>query len=180
MKPTAYLINTARGRNVDEEALYDALKAGNLAGAGIDVYEEEPAEEGKEFKCKLRALDNVVVTPHLGASTVEAQQKTSIELAHVIIDYLVYGNFSGAVNVGENIEFEKKLFYPLFIYHMDKPGMFAKIDKVLADYCVNIRENPSRQIGEGYAIAVYLVHQKIEEKVLDELNKIDGVIRATT
>ena len=180
MKPTAFLINTARGRNVDEEALYDALKAGNLAGAGIDVYEEEPAEEGKEFKCKLRALDNVVVTPHLGASTVEAQQKTSIELAHVIIDYLVYGNFSGAVNVGENIEFEKKLFYPLFIYHMDKPGMFAKIDKVLADYCVNIRENPSRQIGEGYAIAVYLVHQKIEEKVLEELNKIDGVIRATT
>ena len=180
MKPTAYLINTARGHNVDEKALYEALKAGSLAGAGLDVYEDEPTEEGAEFRSKLRELDNVVMTPHLGASTVEAQQKTSIEIARVVIDYLVYGNFSNAVNVGENIELEERTFYPLFIYHMDKPGMFAKIDKVLADYGVNIRENPSRQIGEGYAIAVYLVHQKIEQEVLDELNKIDGVIRAKT
>jgi D-3-phosphoglycerate dehydrogenase len=180
MKPTAYLINTARGRNVDEKAVYEALKAGNLAGAGLDVYEEEPEEEGAEFKSKLRELDNVVITPHLGASTVEALQKTSIEMARVIIGYLVYGNFSNAVNVGENIELEEKTFYPLFVYHMDKPGMFAKIDKVLADHGVNIRENPSRQIGEGYAIAVYLVHQKIEQDVLDELNKIAGVIRAKT
>jgi D-3-phosphoglycerate dehydrogenase len=180
MKPTAYLINTARGRNVDEKALYKALKAGNLAGAGVDVYEDEPAEEGAEFRSKLRELDNVVMTPHLGASTMEAQQKTSIEMAQVVIDYLVYGNFSNAVNVGENIELEERQFYPLFIYHMDKPGMFAKIDKVLADYGVNIRENPSRQIGAGYAIAVYLVHQKIEQDVLDELNKIAGVIRAKT
>jgi D-3-phosphoglycerate dehydrogenase len=180
MKPTAYLINTARGRNVDEKALYGALKAGSLAGAGLDVYEEEPTEEGAEFRCKLRELDNVVMTPHLGASTVEAQQKTSVEMARVVIDYLVYGNFSNAVNVGENIELEERRFYPLFIYHMDKPGMFAKIDKVLADFGVNIRENPSRQIGEGYAIAVYLVHQKIEQDVLDELNKLDGVIRAET
>ncbi len=180
MKPTAYLINTARGHNVDEKALHAALKVGSLAGAGLDVYEDEPTEEGAEFRSKLRELDNVVMTPHLGASTVEAQQKTSIEIARVVIDYLVYGNFSNAVNVGENIESEERTFYPLFIYHMDKPGMFAKIDKVLADYGVNIRENPSRQIGEGYAIAVYLVHQKIEQEVLDELNKIDGVIRAKT
>lgn len=180
MKPTAYLINTARGRSVDEKALCEALKAGSLAGAGLDVYEVEPAEEGAEFRSKLRELDNVVITPHLGASTVEAQQKTSVEIARVVIDYLVYGNFSNAVNVGESIELEERLFYPLFIYHVDKPGMFAKIDKVLADYGVNIRENPSRQIGEGYAIAVYLVHQKIEKDVLYELNRIDGVIRAKT
>ncbi|MGZ4851186.1 MAG: NAD(P)-dependent oxidoreductase [Candidatus Bathyarchaeia archaeon] len=180
MKPTAHLINTARGHNVDEKALYEALKAGSLAGAGVDVYDDEPKEEGAEFKSKLRELDNVVTTPHLGASTAEAQQKTSIEIARAVIDFLLYGNFSNAVNVGENIELEERLFYPLFIYHMDKPGMFAKIDEVLADHGVNIRENPSRQIGNGYAIAVYLVHQKIEQKVLDQLNKIAGVIRAKT
>ena len=178
MKPTAYLVNTARGRSVDEKALYEALKAGSLAGAGIDVYEEEPTGEGNEFRSKLRELDNVVTTPHLGASTIEAQQKTSMEMARVVIDYLVHGNFSNAVNVGENVELEERVFYPLFIYHVDKPGMFAKIDNVLADSGVNIRENPSRQIGEGYAIAVYLVHQKIEQDVLDKLNRIDGVIRA--
>jgi D-3-phosphoglycerate dehydrogenase len=180
MKPTSFLINTARGRNVDEKALYKAIKGGEIAGAALDVFEQEPVEEDSEFRNMLRRLDNIVFTPHLGASTIEAQKKTSTEMARVIIDYLLYGDFSNAVNVGENIELEKKPFYPLFVYHVDKPGMFAKIDKVLADFGVNIRENPSRQIGEGYAIAVYLVHQKIEQDVIDELNKLEGVIKART
>ena len=178
MKPTAYLINTARGRNVDEKALYKALKGGQIAGAALDVFEDEPTREESKFSSKLRRLDNVIFTPHLGASTAEAQMKTSLEMAQVIIDYLLHGDFSNAVNVGENIELEEKPFYPLFVYHVDKPGMFAKIDKVLADNGVNIRENPSRQIGEGYAIAIYLVHQKVEQEVIDELNRLEGVIRA--
>lgn len=178
MKPTAFLINTARGRNVDGKALYRALKAGGIAGAALDVFEEEPVEEDSEFRNMLRRLDNIVFTPHLGASTVEAQKKTSVEMARVIIDYLLHGDFSNAVNVGESIELEERLLYPLFVYHADKPGMFAKIDKVLADYGVNIRENPSRQIGEGCAIAVYLVHQRVGQDVIDELNRLEGVIRA--
>jgi len=128
----------------------------------------------------LRRLDNVVFTPHLGASTIEAQKKTSLEMARVVIDYLLHGDFSNAVNVGENIELEERPFYPLFVYHMDKPGMFAKIDKVLADHGVNIRENPSRQIGAGYALAVYLVHQAVDKDVIDELNKLEGVVSART
>ena len=178
MKPSAYLVNTARGRNVDEKALYKALKGGQIAGAALDVFEEEPTMEESKFRSMLRRLDNVVFTPHLGASTAEAQIKTSMEMARVIIDYLQHGDFSNAVNVGENIELEEKPFYSLFVYHMDKPGMFAKIDKVLADNGVNIRENPSRQIGEGYAIAIYLVHQKVGQDVIDELNRLEGVIRA--
>jgi D-3-phosphoglycerate dehydrogenase len=178
MKPTAFLINTARGRNVDEKALYKALKTGGIAGAALDVFEDEPAEEDSEFRNMLRRLDNVVFTPHLGASTLEAQKKTSVEMARVIIDYLLHGDFSNAVNVGESIELEERPFYSLFVYHADKPGMFAKIDKVLADYGVNIRENPSRQIGEDCAIAVYLVHQRVGKDVIDELNRLEGVIRA--
>jgi len=179
MKPTAYLINTARGRNVDAKALYKTLKSGGIAGAALDVFEEEPAHEESEFNSELRQLDNIIFTPHLGASTVEAQMKTSMEMARVTLDYLLHGDFSNAVNVGESIELEEKPFYPLFVYHMDKPGMFAKIDKVLADNGVNIRENPSRQIGAGYAIAIYLVHQRVGRDVIDELNKLEGVIRAT-
>lgn len=178
MKPTAYLINTARGRNVDAKALYKALKSGGIAGAALDVFEDEPAQEDSEFKSALRRLDNIIFTPHLGASTAEAQMKTSVEMATVIMDYLLRGDFSNAVNVGESIEFEEKPFYPLFVYHVDKPGMFAKIDKVLADNGVNIRENPSRQIGEGCAIAIYLVHQRVGQDVIDELNRLEGVIRA--
>lgn len=178
MKSTAYLINTSRGHLVDEEALFTALKAGKIAGAALDVYKDEPKNEGDTFTSKLRDLKNVVLSPHLGASTKEAQLKTSKEIAQVVTDYLKKGDFSDAVNVGENIELEKKPFYPLFIYHDDKPGMFAKIDKVLADHGVNIRETPSRQIGNGCAIAVYLVHQKVEQVVLDDLNKLEGVHRA--
>jgi len=180
MKPAAFLINTARGRNVDEKALYQALRSRGIAGAALDVFEEEPAEENSAFRTMLRRLDNVVFTPHLGASTIEAQKKTSLEMARVVIDYLLHGDFSNAVNVGENIELEERPFYPLFVYHMDKPGMFAKIDKVLADHGVNIRENPSRQIGAGYALAVYLVHQAVDKEVIDELNKLEGVVSART
>ncbi len=178
MKPTAYLINTSRGHNVDEEALFNALKSGKIAGAALDVYENEPKKEGDKFNSKLQKLNKVVLSPHLGASTKEAQLRTSIEIAQVVTDYLKKGDFSDAVNVGENIELEEKPFFPLFVYHDDKPGMFAKISKTLADHGVNIRENPSRQIGDGCAIAVYLVHQKIEKAVLDELNKLEGVHRA--
>ncbi len=178
MKPTAYLINTSRGHLIDEEALLNALKGGKIAGAALDVYQDEPKNEGEPFKSKLAELNNVILSPHLGASTREAQLKTSIEIAQVVTDFLKRGDFSDAVNVGENIELEKKPFYPLFIYHDDKPGMFAKIDKVLADHGVNIRETPSRQIGNGYAIAVYLVHQKVDLAVLEDLNKLEGVHRA--
>jgi len=180
MKPTAFLINTARGHNVNEKALYNALKTGQIAGAALDVFEDEPTVEGSKFNNMLRQLDNVIFTPHLGASTIEAQKKTSLEMAKVIIDYLLRGDFSNAVNAGENIELEQRPTYSLFVYHQDKPGMFAKIDKVLADHGINIRENPSRQIGQGCAIAVYLVHQEIGQNIIHELNKLEGVVRANT
>jgi len=180
MKPTSYLINTSRGSNVNEEALFKALKARRIAGAAFDVYKDEPKNEGSEFRSKLKELDNVILSSHLGASTKEAQIKTSIEIAQTVVDYLKKGNFADAVNVGENIELEAKPFYTLFVYHDDKPGMFAKIDKVLADHGINIRETPSRQIGEGCAIAVYLVHQRVNQRVLKKLKNLEGVHRAIT
>ena len=178
MKSTAYLINTSRGHNVDEAALFNALKSGKIAGAALDVYENEPKNEGDKFNNSLQKIGQVVLSPHLGASTKEAQLRTSIEIAQAVTDYLKKGDFSDAVNVGENIELEEKPFFPLFVYHDDKPGMFAKISKTLADHGVNIRENPSRQIGDRCAIAVYLVHQKVEKAVMDELNRLEGVHRA--
>lgn len=180
MKPTAYLINTSRGGTVDEEALYNALKERRIAGAALDVFENEPKDEGGNFRSKLMDLDNVILSPHLGASTKEAQKRTSEEIADVVIGFLRRGDFSNAVNVGENIESEKRPFYPLFVYHDDKPGMFAKISNVLADCDINIRENPSRQIGGTCAIAVYIVHQRVSQDVLERLNKLEGVLRAYT
>jgi D-3-phosphoglycerate dehydrogenase / 2-oxoglutarate reductase len=176
MKPTAYLINTSRGRNVDEEALYKALKEGRIAGAAVDVYAEEPRGEGAEFKNKLRQLDNVIFSSHLGASTVEAQRETSMEIARVVAKYLFGGDFTSSVNAGETIEFEEKPVYTLFIHHRDVPGVFANIDRVLADNDINIRANYSRQIGKsGYAISVYVLHTKVSPKIIDALKSIDNI-----
>ncbi len=176
MKPTAYVINTSRGSNIDQQALYKALKEGKIAGAASDVYNEEPKAEGAEFKDQLKELDNIVLSSHLGASTAEAQRETSTEIARVVSGYLLGGDFTNAVNAGESIEVEEKTVHTLFIHHRDVPGVFANIDKVLADNDINIRANYSRQIGKsGYAISVYVLHKKVDRKVLEVIKKIDNV-----
>ncbi len=176
MKPTAFVINTSRGSNINQQALYKALKEGKIAGAATDVYVEEPKTEGAEFKDQLKELDNIVLSSHLGASTTEAQRETSTEIARVVSSYLLGGDFTNAVNAGESIELEEKTVHTLFIHHRDVPGVFANIDKVLADNDINIRANYSRQIGKsGYAISVYVLHKKVDRKVLEILKKIDNV-----
>ncbi len=176
MKPTAYLINTSRGSNIDEQALYNALKEGKLAGAALDVYVDEPKAEGAEFNSKLRELDNVILSSHLGASTVEAQRETSIEMARVVSGYLLGGDFTSAVNAGESIELEEQAVYTLFIHHRDVPGVFANIDKVLADNDINIRANYSRQIGKsGYATSVYVIHKQVDTGIIKKLKAIENV-----
>jgi D-3-phosphoglycerate dehydrogenase len=181
MKPTAFLINSSRGSNVDEKALYHALKTERIAGAAIDVYVDEPKGEGSEFKSKLRELDNVVLSSHLGASTVEAQTETSIEIARVVAGYLRGGDFTNSVNAGESIELEERPVYPLFIHHRDVPGVFAGIDKVLADNDINIRANYSRQIGKsGFAISVYVVHKKVPAKIIETLKGIENICNVKT
>jgi D-3-phosphoglycerate dehydrogenase / 2-oxoglutarate reductase len=176
MKKTAYLINTSRGSNVDEQALYKALKERKIAGAALDVYPDEPKAEGAEFKSKLKELDNVIFSSHLGASTTDAQRETSIEIARVISGYLLGGDFTNVVNAGESIELEEKPVYTLFIHHRDVPGVFANIDQVLADNDINIRANYSRQIGNsGYAISVYVLHKKVSPEIIKKLKAIANI-----
>jgi D-3-phosphoglycerate dehydrogenase len=176
MKPTAYLVNTSRGANVDEHALYKALKEKKIAGAALDVYAEEPKVEDAEFRNKLRELDNVIFSSHLGASTIEAQRETSMEIARVISGYLSGGDFTNSVNAGESIELEDRPVYTLFIHHRDVPGVFARIDKVLADNDINIRANYSRQIGKsGYAVSVYVIHKKVNPEIIKTLKGIANV-----
>jgi D-3-phosphoglycerate dehydrogenase len=96
MKPTAFVINAARGGVLDETALYQALIAGELAGAGLDVYATEPCTDSPLF-----ALDNVVATPHLGASTEEAQEKAGVAVAESVVAAFVGAEVPGAVNAQE-------------------------------------------------------------------------------
>jgi D-3-phosphoglycerate dehydrogenase len=175
MKPTAYIINTSRGNNIDQQALYSALQECKLAGYATDVYKEEPKAENDPFNDKLKELNNVVMSSHLGASTVESQMETSTEMAQVLSSYLLGGDFTNAVNAGESIEVEEKVIFTLFVHHKDVPGVFANIDKVLADSDINIRANYSRQINQGYAISVYVLHQKISPEIADKVKAVPNV-----
>lgn len=94
LKKSAVIVNAARGGVINEQALYDVLKAGAIAGAAIDVFEEEPLPGDHP----LRSLPNVVLTPHLGAATAEAQQNVAIEIAHAVRAALIDGDMTSAVN----------------------------------------------------------------------------------
>lgn len=96
MKPTAFVINAARGGVLDESALFEALKAGTIAGAGLDVYATEPCTDSPLF-----TLDNVVATPHLGASTEEAQEKAGVAVAESVVAAFAGKEVPGAVNAKE-------------------------------------------------------------------------------
>src|SRR5437660_6815953 len=95
MKPTAFLINTARGELVDEAALADAIRGKKIAGAAIDVFAQEPLPADSP----LRGLDRVILTPHLAASTAEAQERVALEIATAVRDALTDGDLSFAINV---------------------------------------------------------------------------------
>lgn len=176
MQPTAYLINASRGKNVSEAALYDALKNNRIAGAAMDCYEVEPKSEGEPFLSKLRELDNIVFSAHLGASTFNAALRTGLEISDVVTSYLRRGDFHGSINVGETVEEEGKRIYTLFITHQDKPGMFGKIATTLGNLGINIRENNSREIN-GLVQTVYTIHQPPTQQVLEALQAIEGIKR---
>ncbi len=176
MKDDAFLINASRGKNVSEDALYDALKKGVIGGAALDCYWTEPKREGEPFTSKLLELDNMVCSAHLGASTKNAAIRTGLEIAEVVNKYLKWGNFQGSVNVGETVEQEGQESYTIFITHEDTPGMFGRFGTTLGDLGVNIRENNSRKLAD-HVQTVYVVHQKPGDDVRDKLMEIPGVIR---
>lgn len=176
MKPTAVLVNASRGTNVDEEALYTALTEGRIGGAGLDTYRDEPKKEGVPFDKAFRELNNIVLSSHLGASTREAQVKTGLEMANVVISFLKHADWRNAVNAGEAISVEEKETVPLFIVHQDIPGMFAQIDRILGEGQINIREISGRRFrNKDIATAVYLVEQVPTEDIVEKLRGIPGV-----
>jgi len=132
MKPNVMLINCARGGIVDEEALYEALKSKRIAGAALDVFESEPPKGSK-----LLELDNIVVTPHLGASTKEAQEKVSLEMAECVKSFLVDGKIANAVNAP--------------IGRVDPKVLpFMPIAEMLASFAFQLVDGPVKKVEIAY------------------------------
>lgn len=182
MKKGILLVNTSRGDNVDENAVYEYLKNGHLGGAALDVHSEEPSE-GKPFKNRLCEFENFTPTPHLGASTREAQRKSSIEIAHVSMGYVLHGDWENAVNAVRTIS-DKAPTNNAFITHDDREGLFENIGKVYHDNGISIPDIESRKLGYagvllGYANVVVRSPKPITEKLIRGLEHVPGVIRVT-
>jgi len=138
MKPGAQLINASRGTVVDIDALVEALKTKHLGGAGMDVFPVEPKTAGEEFVSPLRGMDNVLLTPHVGGSTEEAQQNIGVEVAEKLIKYSNNGSTLTAVNFPEVSLPEHPGQHRLLHIHRNQPGMLSAINKVFSEQEINV------------------------------------------
>lgn len=175
MRDGALLINLSRGFVVDIDALAKALTSGKLAGAAIDVYPEEPSSNG-EFHTQLQGLDNVILTPHIGGSTEEAQRDIAEFVPNKIMDYINSGNTVDSVNF-PNIRLPKLQKAHRFLHiHKNVPGIMAKINAVLADYDLNISgQYLSTDSEVGYVITD--LDKEYNKDVIKALKKVQNTIK---
>lgn len=175
MKDGAMLINLARGFVVDIPALVNGLKSGKLGGAAVDVYPEEPRSNG-EFITELQGIPNVILTPHVGGSTEEAQRDIADFVPNKIMDYINTGNTVDAVNF-PNIRLPKQNNAHRFLHiHKNVPGIMAKINEVLARYEMNITGQYLSTDNEvGYVISD--LDKEYNKEVIKALKKIENTIK---
>jgi D-3-phosphoglycerate dehydrogenase len=138
MKPGARLINASRGTVVEIHALADALASKRLAGAAIDVFPAEPKSTADEFFSPLRGMDNVLLTPHVGGSTEEAQENIGVEVAQKLIKYSDNGSTIGAVNFPEVSLPEHPGKHRVLHIHRNQPGVLSAINAVFSEDAINI------------------------------------------
>jgi len=179
MKKGAHLINAARGTVVDIEALADALERKHLAGAAIDVFPVEPKSNDEEFHSPLRKFDNVLLTPHIGGSTLEAQENIGLEVADKLIRYSNHGSTATAVNFPEVTlpEHPGAGKCRLLHIHRNVPGVLAHVNEKFSQRGVNIAAQ-YLQTNENIGYLVMDVDAAASEVAIDELQTVTGTIRA--
>ncbi|WP_262906597.1 phosphoglycerate dehydrogenase [Tenacibaculum piscium] len=175
MKDGVHLVNLSRGFVVDIQALVAGLKSGKIAGTAVDVYPEEPRKNG-DFYTELKGLNNVILTPHIGGSTEEAQKDIADFVPSKIMAYINSGNTVDAVNF-PNIRLPRQNNAHRFLHiHKNVSGVMAKINKVLAKYDLNITgQYLSTDEKVGYVITD--VNKIYDEEVIEKLRKIKGTIK---
>ena len=182
MKPDAVLINLARGHAVDIDALRAALDggrsgSGHLRGAAIDVFPVEPGSAAETFESPLRTLDNVILTPHVGGSTIEAQHNLGIEVSEKLRDYLMLGAVRGSVNLPELAVGPLRSPARLVHLHHDRPGVVSRLNAVLAAAGLNVTQL-HLETGAGMGAAVVDLGAPLDARILAAVQGVDGTVRA--
>ncbi|MBT9319740.1 phosphoglycerate dehydrogenase [Actinobacillus pleuropneumoniae] len=178
LKEDSVLINAARGTVVDIDALAARLAQGTLRGAAIDVFPEEPASINDPFESPLRQFDNVILTPHIGGSTVEAQANIGTEVANKFVKYADNGSTLSAVNFPEvSLPILHSDAKRLLHIHENRPGILNKINQVFVDGNVNIA-GQYLQTDPNIGYVVIDVELDDASEALERLQQIDGTIKA--
>ncbi len=176
MKPGAIFLNASRGFVVDLKALAKFIKNGKIAGAAIDVFPEEPKSSGDKFYTSIQGLDNVILTPHIGGNTEEAQQNIGQFVAAKIINFINKGDTTLSVNF-PNLQLpELKKTSRLIHIHQNHPGILAKINNVLAEEKINI-EGQYLKTNDDIGCVITDVNKKCEKTVTQRLKEIPGTIK---
>ncbi|MEH6548682.1 MAG: phosphoglycerate dehydrogenase [Pseudomonadales bacterium] len=176
MKKGGILINAARGTVVDIDALAEGLASQHLAGAAIDVFPVEPKSNDEEFLSPLREFDNCILTPHIGGSTVEAQENIGLEVAEKLIRYSDNGTTTSSVNFPEVALPAHVGCHRLFNIHRNTPGIMTAINKVFSDNLINISAQ-YLQTSDSIGYVIIDIDAEHSELAISKLKQIEGTIR---
>ncbi|WP_366926485.1 phosphoglycerate dehydrogenase [Brevundimonas sp.] len=179
MKPGALLLNLSRGHVVDVEALAEAVRSGRLGGAAVDVFPEEPATNQDPFASALQGLPNVILTPHIGGSTEEAQEAIGEFAADRLLAYLERGDTSFCVNLPNVQLAEVSGAHRLLHIHRNQPGVLAELNRAIAAAGLNILgQHLKTDERTGYVIVD--VDRDYDPKALAALKGVTGTLRFRT
>ena len=178
MRPGAHLINAARGTVVDIDALDAALRSGHIGGAALDVFPVEPKGNGDAFVSPLTAHDNVILTPHVGGSTLEAQDNIGVEVAAKLVRYSDNGSTLSAVNFPEVTLPEHEDSLRLLHIHQNVPGVLSRVNEIFSRHNVNIDGQFLRTDPKvGYVVIDITASEEQAAAVREELAAITGTLR---
>lgn len=176
MKRGSILLNLSRGSVVDIEALKEALQSGHIAGAGVDVYPKEPQSKGNPFSSPLQGIQNSILTPHIGGSTIEAQYNIGLEVSTKIVNLIDVGTTVGSHSVPPlNLPVQKDAHRILHI-HYNKPGILSEINKRLSDLDINIL-GQYLKTNEHIGYVVLDIDKQDDDHVLEAMRQVKHTIR---
>ncbi len=177
MKNGSVLLNASRGTVVDIDALANAMSSKKLLGAAIDVFPVEPRSNDEEFVSPLREFDNVILTPHVGGSTLEAQENIGREVGEKLASYSDAGTTTSSVNFPEVALPANQKVHRILHIHKNVPGVMNSINQIFADNDINIC-GQYLQTAEEIGYVVIDVAESAGELALEKIKEVEGTIRA--
>ncbi len=176
MRPGAVFLNLSRGIVVDHVALRDALTSGHLSGAAVDVFPQEPKGRGDEFVSELRGLPNVILTPHIGGSTEEAQSDIGDFVANKLVHFVEEGNTTLSVNLPSVALPASTDMSRIIHVHLNMPGVLAQVNSILAEHHANVEGQLLSTRGE-YGYLITDISGSYSADVLEQLRGMSQTVR---